>query len=64
MKIVVMILIFLFCFIGLIKYAPFDKIIVTAACPDITRILFNQLPPLCNPTTKIIFEIGFVYPRM
>lgn len=26
---------------------------------DAYRILFNQLAPLCSPTTKIIFEIGF-----
>lgn len=26
---------------------------------DPYRILFDQMPPLCKPTTKIVFEIGF-----
>ena len=28
---------------GLVKYAPFDKIIVTAACPEVPKALISQL---------------------
>ncbi len=43
--------------LGLKKYAPFDRIIVTCACPKIPKPLLEQL----KVNGKIVIPVGNVY---
>ena len=45
---------------GLLKHAPFDRIIVTAACPSIPPNLIEQL----KPNGRMVIPLGNIYMQM